>query len=240
MVLIPGAYRPSHLCCETKQTRSAFCKREPDNKKNTMEKTTETSFADVIINGLKKAVVELEEFRVQVALGKAEARDAYEEAKKNFRKVMQDAEQWFATSTEDLTEAGTGLKAILETLQVQLALGKADTRDEFEAQRKKIMQSIHNLETAIEKNAFSREYYEKVHTEIAKFKIKLEIIRLHWELDKMEAREDFELRKKEFARKMEIIASSLREKEKQATNKWKHFREEITEAYQDMKKAFTV
>lgn len=203
-----------------------------------MEKTTQNSIADLIINGLKTAVVELEEFRVQVALGKAEAHDAYEAAKKKFRHAVQEAEQLFGASKEKATDIGTQLKTIIETLQVQLALGKADTRDAFEAQRKKIMQALHSLENLLENNELTKEYYEKLHAEIAKFKIKMEILRLRFELNKMDAREDFEEKKKEFAGKMEAISNLLREKEKQAENKWKNFREDVTEAYNDMKKAF--
>jgi hypothetical protein len=203
-----------------------------------MEKTANTSFADIIINGMKKAVTELEEFRVQVALGKAEAHDAYEEAKKKLHHFMHDAGQVFGSSKEAATDTLTQLKTLVETLQVQLALGKADTRDAFEAQRKKIAQALHDLETFIAKNAQANEYYEKLRAEIAKFRIKLEIIRLHFELNKMDTREDFEQKKKEFATKMDTIANKLREKEKQATEKWQHFRDNIEEAYDDMKKAF--
>ena len=55
-----------------------------------METTATTSITEKIISGLKKAAVELEEFRLQAALGKAEAHDAYEKAKKIFSGRMID------------------------------------------------------------------------------------------------------------------------------------------------------
>ncbi len=40
------------------------------------------NISDIIVEGLKKAAAEVEELRVQAALGKAEVRDAYEDLKK--------------------------------------------------------------------------------------------------------------------------------------------------------------
>ena len=48
-------------------------------------KTKENShLIDNVVDALRKAATELEAFQVQVALGKAEAEDKYEEVKKNF------------------------------------------------------------------------------------------------------------------------------------------------------------
>lgn len=49
-----------------------------------MEPTHEKTISDKIIEGLNKAITEMEELRVQAALGKYEARDLYEEAKTKF------------------------------------------------------------------------------------------------------------------------------------------------------------
>jgi hypothetical protein len=49
-----------------------------------MENKTISNFADTLIGSMKKAVTELEEFRVQANLGAAEAKEKYEEAKNAF------------------------------------------------------------------------------------------------------------------------------------------------------------
>jgi len=203
-----------------------------------MESTTQKSIADTIINGLKKAVVELEEFRVQAALGKSEAYDAFESAKKNLRHFLHEAEQRFGASQKTVTDIGTQLKSAIDMLQVQLALGKAETREVFEAQRKKIVQALHTLETFLANNQFTADYQESVNREIQKFRIKLEILKLRYELNSMSAHGEFEEKKKEFSAKLEDLAGILREKEKKAEKSWEHFKEDITKAYGDMKKAF--
>lgn len=53
----------------------------------------ENTITDKIIAGLRKAADEMEELRVQIALGKLEARDLYEEKKKEFNRFLHEAKQ---------------------------------------------------------------------------------------------------------------------------------------------------
>jgi hypothetical protein len=200
--------------------------------------TTHNTFTDTVINGLKKAVVELEEFRVQAALGKAEAHDAFEAAKKNLRHFMHETEQRFSASQETVNDIATQLKAAMETLQVQLALGKAESREAYEAQHKKIVQALKTLEVFLESNKFTADFQESLTREIQKFKIKMEILKLRYELNNISAHEEFEEKKSDFSKKLEELGTQLREKEKKAEKVWDHFKEDIAEAYGDMKKAF--
>lgn len=203
-----------------------------------MDTQKETSIADAIINGLKKATVELEEFRVQVALGKAEAHDAYEEAKKKFNHILHETEQRFSSNASTAKDVADELKAMFQTLQVQLALGKAETRDAFESQRLKISHALQRIEKYLEGSELVAELKEKLQGEIHKFNIKLEILKLRYELNKIAVHEEFEIRKDEFSKKLDEIAGKLKAKEKKAEQKWEHFRDEITEAYNGMKKTF--
>ena len=57
-----------------------------------MKNQEDVQFMDKVIEALRKTAVELEEFRVQAALGKAEAQDKYEEVKKNFNLFIHDSE----------------------------------------------------------------------------------------------------------------------------------------------------
>jgi hypothetical protein len=51
------------------------------------------TITDKIISGLRKAADEMEELRVQIALGKLEARDLYKEKKKQFNEFLHEAKQ---------------------------------------------------------------------------------------------------------------------------------------------------
>lgn len=200
--------------------------------------TNTTKVIDSIIGGLKKAAVELEEFQLQFALGKADTKDVYEKVKKDFNGYVHDAKLYFESAKDMAKERAIQLKAIFETLQVQLALGKADTKEIFEEQMKKISATLNELEVLIRKNETADEYYTKLQVEIEKFKIKLEILKLRYKLNKMDAANEFEIKKTEFLKKLSDIKTRLDKKEQEVENKWEHFKEEITEAYTNLKKVF--
>ena len=57
-----------------------------------MKNTQDIQFVDKVIGALRKSAIELEEFQVKAALGKAEAQDKYEEVKKKFNLFIHDSE----------------------------------------------------------------------------------------------------------------------------------------------------
>ena len=197
------------------------------------------STTDHIINGLKKAAVELEKFRVQAALGKAEAHDVYESAKKKLNRQAQEEHFLLVNSKSAVKSKTDELKAALELLQVHLALGKAETKEVFELQRKKLSRAIKEIERLMGESKLGAEQLVALKMEVQKFKIKLEIIKLRFELNKIVAIDEFETRKKEFTKKLVEIKTSLILKEKKVETKWEHFEDELADAYSHLKKAFT-
>jgi hypothetical protein len=203
-----------------------------------METLEQTSITEKIISGLKKSVVELEEFRLQAALGKAEAKDAYEAAKKKLNKYIHEAKIKLDSVKELTKEKSTQLKAELELLQVWLTLGKAETKEAFEEQRKNISKMLNDIEARIKKNKTTDLYYAELQMEIEKFRIKLDILKLQYELRKLGVREEFEEKKKDFSKTLSDIKKQLLKKEEKAESTWEHFRDEISDAYSHLRKAF--
>lgn len=203
-----------------------------------METLEQTSISEKIIVGLKKAAIELEEFRLQATLGKAEAHDAYEGAKKKFNKYVHLAKQKLGNIKELTKEKSLELKAELELLQVWLTLGKAETKEAFEEQRKNISKVLNDIETRIKKNKTTDMYYAELQMEIEKFRIKLDILKLQYELRKLGVREEFEEKKKDFSKTLSDIKKQLLKKEEKAESTWEHFRDEISGAYSHFRKAF--
>jgi hypothetical protein len=202
-----------------------------------MEKNSVT-IIDKVIAGLKNAAIELEEFHLKVALGKAEAIDAYEKTKKDFSAFLFDTKLYIDSAKNNANEKSLQLRAIIEKIDLQLALGKADTKDLFEQQSEKISNAFNEFETFILKNETINEFYTDLHTEIEKFKIKLEILKLHFELNKLNTLDSFEEKKRSVLKKIVDVEKRLLERYEQAENKWSHFKEEISEAYVHLKKAF--
>lgn len=205
-----------------------------------METKNKTTIGEKIIDDLKKTTLELEKLRVQVALGKAEAHDFYESSKKKFQKRISGVKAKLIIAGKNSSEQIEHLMMLLDRLQVQLALGKAETRDAFNEQRKKINSVLTDLEKFITTDKTAKVVYVKLLTEIKKFKIKLDIISLRYQLKKIEAGQEFEQRKAQFEKDMNELKKRIFRKEKSTTDaKWVHFKEEISEAYLHLKKALS-
>ena len=99
-------------------------------------------FGDSLVAAMKMAATELEAAQVQLALGKAEAKDKVEEVKSKFKDLVQGAKNkaYKGEAKFDM------LKGKLEHLEVQLALGKAEAKEVLAEQKKKISHTIHEIE----------------------------------------------------------------------------------------------
>ena len=203
-----------------------------------METAEKTSLTDKIIKGLRKAAEELEQFRLQASLGKAQAKDIYEEAKKKFDVYIHEAKLRLDNAKGIAAEKVIQLKTALEELQLQLALGKAETKEAFEEQRKKIEHALHSLEAFLRSNKTSNEYYSTLLMETEKFRIKLDILHMHYKLNRLSKLEKLEEKKTDLSKKLSDLKNRLAKREQEAEGKWEHFREEISDAYTHLKKAF--
>lgn len=186
---------------------------------------------DKVVDALRKAAVEMEEFQVKAALGKAEAREKYEESKKKFNLFIHEAKFKVNSGKEKLDE----FHAKLDELRVQLALGKAETTDVFKEQKKNLLSLLHQIEVEIKSNQNLRRLYAILLIEIEMFKVQLEILEDKFDEGTAEAKTSFEKGKKQFDKFIDELKSRYNKKEE---TRWEHFQGEISEAFSHLKKAF--
>jgi hypothetical protein len=198
-----------------------------------MEKT-QFSFIDKAILGLKKTAAELEEFQLQLALGKADASDKFEELKKGFNNVVHEAK--IKLSKKDLDT--NDLKQKFEEIQHLLAPCKVETRAAFIEQKETILNAIEEIETALKTSEVDKEYHFVFNTEVEKFKIKVEILRLQFEYGKLVSKKEFESMKEDFVKKIDKLKVNFKETESSFEKYWDNFRNEMSDAYTHLKKAF--
>ncbi len=108
-------------------------------------------FNDGLIAFLKNATTKLEELQVQTNLGKAELSDKVEGIKKESRLKLNELKINWENLIEKKDEYSDLVKGKLEYLELQLALGKADTLDEINIQKKKIQTAINEIKEQVEK-----------------------------------------------------------------------------------------
>jgi len=190
-------------------------------------------FIDKVIEALRKTAVNLEEFQVKVALGKAEAQDKYEDVKKEFNLFIHDSEFKINGIKENIEE----LKAKFDELRVQLALGKADTIEVYKKQKKQLLLTLHEIEVKIKTNETLSRMYAVTLIEIEQFKIQLEILEKKYKTDKKETKDSFGKGKLEFNSFIEKFRTKYGKKKEET--KLEHFQNEISEAFTHFKKAFS-
>ena len=200
-------------------------------------KTADKKLSETVVNGLEKAIHEIEEVRLQIALGKAEAKDAYEDIKRSFQDYLQNIKLKLIKAKD--SDTGVQITNALEHLQVQLILGMAESKELFEAQYKKIHTAIQALELSLKQDKEIQEEYIQLRFELEKFKIKLELMALHFQLNKIKVEYNFETKKKEFLENLTKLKNRINTKGEETKEKWDHFQDELSEAYEHLKKAFS-
>lgn len=196
-----------------------------------MEDKENMPFVDKVVKALRQSATEIEELQVQAALGKAEAKDKFEETKKKFNLFLHESKLKIKESKEKTDE----IHAMFDDLRVQLALGKAETTEAFKEQKKQLLLKLHQLEVKIKTNKRFNRIYAFALIKIEEFKVQLEILEQKFEKGKQQAKVSFEKEKKEFDQFINRIKNKYSKKEE---TRWEHFQDEVSEAFDHLKKAF--
>ena len=201
------------------------------------ENQNEGGYATLLTNiadKLMKAQLELDELVLQFALGKAEAREKFEETKKQLAHRV--AEFKSTNLGRQITDAPQKLKALLEELELQLNLGKAESKDKFEEQKKKIEGVIAKVRKELKQ---TNQVFDKDHLEheIEIFKLKLEILRLRFEVKKFEVKDSFREGMQEAKKKIEKTVSKLKNKVSSERSVVDKLRKDAKGAYKHLRKA---
>lgn len=203
--------------------------------KSAMKDDKENALLVKIADQLLVAQKEIDEFVLQVSLGKAEAREEFEKIKNEFRIKLREFRQLLDDFPHKVITPE--VKQKIEELELQLALGKAETKDEFEKQKGNLTKAILSIENTIKVWMKDAEHSSTFDHEIEKFKLKLEILRLKFNLKKFEVKDDFREQMATTKREIEKIAELAKSKLKEGKMKYKDFTAEISNGYDQLKKA---
>ena len=158
---------------------------------------------------IHKAQEEADALRVKAALGRMEAADVLNELSK-------DANLGLHSLSHDLKHEGTEIAAIandyLERIRLQLSLGKAEAGKVYDQRKEAIQKSIAELESWIKTDGFELpvDLRIRLENEMAKFHFKLDILRIRFELGKLEAREVIDEKREQFKKEFQEILSSVK------------------------------
>ncbi len=186
---------------------------------------------------LNKTQQELEELALQFSLGKADAGDKFEEIKKEFRSKVQEWKIQFQSENSPVREKAHQLVSMLEELQVQLNLGKAEVREYFEKQKKVILKALDELETELKTHSTWNEFLSEFKSEGEKLRLKMEILQLKFELKKFKVSDDFKSAMRDVKKEAEKVLEKAEQKWDKNKSKFTDFNDEMSLVYKHMKKA---
>lgn len=196
------------------------------------------TFEEQFKNWISEWKTRLEEMQVQFSLGKMDAVEAFEKQKDNLRNLVHMLKENIDKSTDMAEETATKVKASLEELQLQLHLGKADGKDTFDSQRKKIEAALHKVYVE-SKEAYGNNvnYMMKLFDNNAQaFKIGLEIVHLQFTLLKMDVKGDSEKLRKEMQHKMYDFYNYAEKAQQITKENIEQWNKQLHEGYEKMRK----
>lgn len=197
-----------------------------------MKNYKNTHFIDKVVDALRKAAVEMEEFQVQATLGKVEALDKYEQIKKNFNLFIHESKFKLKKGKGKVDEVNSKI----EELREQLVVKKAETTKNFKEQKEQLLLKLQEIEDKIKENKTLNNMYAFMLIEMEKFKAQLDLLEQKFEESKDDVKISFEKRKQEFNQFISKVKEKYTEEDE---TKWEHFQSEISEAFAHLKGAFT-
>jgi len=177
---------------------------------DTPTKSTEKPILLNLADKLVEAQREVDELALQLALGKAEVKEKYEEVKKEFRYRVVNFKN--ALLNRQSNEVYKDLIARLDQLEERLKTGKLESREKFVEERKFILKTLRTIEVEIKNRLPDSEDVKHLKQEIEVFKLKLEILHLKFLLKRFTIKEELKSDAAEVRRRVSNVIDKARKK----------------------------
>jgi hypothetical protein len=206
-----------------------------------MEKSETTNQKPILVkiaDQLVKDQQELDTLAVQLSLGKAEAKDKFEEIKKEMRSSVQEFKASLEAEYSRNKEWASAMKPKLNYLEGQLAEGETETSLIFEEKKKNILKGLNEITDEIEKNPEVKRMTHYYNLASDKLQLQLELVEKTWNQKKLELTNEFHEEMKNAKIKLAEFKTKVNEKKDEVDFKLEHFKDEMQSSYGHLKKAF--
>ena len=183
------------------------------------------------LNSLKMWADELE---LQMALGKAEARDAFERERKNITKFVNSHKSQIKMQGKISTDKKQELLVFIEKLEESLNQNVPTNKRDYNKYKKEVLYNIYNLEYALKDTYGELDFSLK--NEFDEFKTKLDVFRINLALNDSSDKEKVDSLKAKVQEKVFEIRTKMQKSESEL-NRMDNFMEDISESFDYFKKA---
>ena len=178
----------------------------------------------------------MEEMELQLALGKAEARDTFEDEKKKVSKFINEQKAQLHQAEKKAAKHQLEFAKQLQDLQFAISDFSPKTKSAFDQGQKSILHTIHEVEHTA-RTAFE-EVDERAKFQIGGLKNALDAYRIELALSSFEAKKVSESKETLMAQ-LEKTMKRLNRTNAEGEGKVEQFMDEISESFTHLKNAFT-
>jgi hypothetical protein len=190
-----------------------------------------------IADKLVLAQREIDELTLQLALGKAEAREKFEELKKDFYTRLSTIKHYL--KSERVSEISKEITARIDDLELRLQEGKVESKEMFLIQKKQLLKSMVALEKEIRGRLPESLSKQNILHELETFKLKMEIVRLRFELKRFVIKDSIRSNINEVNRRVEVLVKKAKDKVNAGKKKITEMKKGVTSAYHQLEKSFS-
>ncbi|MDF1698429.1 MAG: hypothetical protein P1U56_21440 [Saprospiraceae bacterium] len=194
----------------------------------------ENPILDRIKNQAKSLRTLAEELQVQMALGKAEARDVIEQERKNLSSYINKQKQEMAKAENEAQESRREFLTCVEDLETALFNEVPEESAAYDIYKNDILTKVYKLEEEIRDNM--TEMSGEIQENLESFKSKMDAFRVNLALHDKDNPEQVEKIRNEFTERLSSIREILNKKEN-AQSKLDSFVEDISESFSYLKRA---
>jgi hypothetical protein len=182
-------------------------------------------------------------FEAQLDAGKAAVADRIEQQKDRVGDALDRAKDALDRSVDTADATKEELRSDLDHVKVQLALGKMETRQAYEEQKKKISDAVGRLEASLDAReaASDRAIEEAIDAWVAEeitLEAELEAAAIQWELERVERKAEWDNKKQEARNKVRAFRRRLEEGRSAGKGKLEAFAGQADEGFEQVKQAF--
>jgi len=182
-----------------------------------------------------------DELRVQLHLGSKELTLTFEEQKKEILNWSKEAR---TTLESNASSASIEMLRKLEELEVQATLGKAETKEAMQEQRKQLTSLIGEANEASIKllgdsKKIVRDLAVKADSKFDEWHTKFDLLRVQINLGTADASDGWKEKKEDLNKSIHNLEAKLGKVSEDSEEGWTNFKSEISEAWKHVKNAFS-
>jgi hypothetical protein len=191
-------------------------------------------------NFINRRKATAEELRLQLHSGSRDLIDNFETQKRENREWCQHT---MANLEDEASETSLDLQRKLKALEVQAAMGKAETKEAIQVQRKKLSYLVKEAQASInlpgdsKKNV--RELAFRAEVLFDKWLADFDLLRLQFNWGAAEASDEWNKRKVKLRHSINDRETKSENTNRESEEGWINFKKEISEARAHVKKAYS-